>query len=237
MIKEKNRGKQANDDSNFGNPKQRKLITEAITDLSHLLTRGYAEKSSLVLVGNRYRLNARQQRAVQGMSASIEQYKYRNNCTLNVKNLEGQDVIIDGFNVIILLETILSEAYVFKGVDGFYRDLSSVYGTYKKVKQTLRAIELIADFYLKVKLNKIHWIFDKPVSNSGRLKQIIEEIALENNYNWEVSLAFNPDKIIAESDQIALTSDAYILDAVKRNFNLVAYFVENNMVPNHLIIS
>jgi len=216
MSKEKNRGKEAHDDACFGNPKQRQKIGEAIIDLSHLLSRGYAEKSSLLLVGNRYRLNARQQKAVQGMSASVEQCKFRNNSTLMAEDLEGQDLIIDGFNVIILLESFLSEAYVFKGVDGFYRDLSSVHGTYKKVQQTVRVIELIAVFYLKEKLNKIHWVFDKPVSNSGRLKQMIEEKAFENNYKWEVSLAFNPDKIIAESNQIALTSDAWILDAAKK---------------------
>lgn len=237
MSKQKNRGKKANDDDYFGNPKQRQKIDEAIIDLSYLLSRGYAEKSSLLLVGNRYRLNSRQQRAVQGMSASVEQCNYRNNCAFNANDLEGEDIIIDGFNIIIILESILSDAYIFKGVDGFYRDLSSVHGTYKKVQQTGRAIELIANFYVKKRLNKIYWIFDKPVSNSGRLKQIIEEMAIENNYFWEVTLAFNPDKIIAESGLIAITSDAWILDNVQKNFNLISYFVDNMLVAKHSIIS
>jgi hypothetical protein len=237
MSKQKNRGKEASDDANFGNPKQQQKISDAILDLSHLLSRGYAEKSSLLLVGNRYRLNTRQQRAVQGMSASVEQIEYRNKCTLSIADLEEQEVMIDGFNIIIILESILSDAYVFEGVDAYFRDLSSVHGTYKKVQQTTRAIELITCFYTKAKLSKMHWVFDKPVSNSGRLKQMIEDIALENNYNWEVSLAFNPDKMIAESNQIAITSDAWILDNVQKSFNLVSYFVENKFVPNHSIIS
>lgn len=237
MANQKNRGKEANDDANFGNSKQHQKINEALIDLSYLLSRGYAEKSSLLLVGNRYRLNARQQRAVQGMSASVEQCRYRSNCTLTSDDLKGKDIFIDGFNIIIIMESILSEAYVFKGLDGFYRDLSSVHGTYKKVQQTIRAIELVGAFYMKVKPNKINWIFDKPVSNSGRLKKMIEEIAKENNYNWDVSLSFNPDKMIAESNQIAITSDAWILDNVQKSFNLISYFVENKLVPNHSIIN
>jgi hypothetical protein len=228
MTKQKNRGKEASDDLIFGNPVEQAKIKEAVADLSYLLTKGYPEKSTLELVGNRYRLTARQQRAVMGMSASDQQVEFRKSHQINSNQLKGKEIVIDGFNVLIILESLLSEAYIFKGKDGFYRDLSSVYGTYKKVQQTSTAIDLIKDFYLEKEILKIHWIFDKPVSNSGRLKKIIEEIAVTHQLNWTVELDNNPDKKIGESIAVACTSDAWILDRVGMNFNLVEYVMKKH---------
>lgn len=225
MTNLKNRGKEASDDTLFGTAKMQSKLKEAVTDMHYFLSRGYGEKATLALVGNRYRLNARQQQAVRGMSASQQQIEDRKAKEIQSQNLEGKEVCFDGFNVLILLESILSNAYVFQGQDGFIRDLSSVYGTYKKVKQTSQAIELVCDFFRNEKIKKALWLFDKPVSNSGKLKQIIEEIASNNNFNWEVQLVNNPDKVMVESDYIAITSDAWILDNVSSNFNLMKYIL------------
>lgn len=226
MSIQTNRGKESNDDKLFGSEKMHAALKNAVEDLCHLMSRGYTAKSALVLVGNRYKLNVRQQKAVQGMSASDDQINNRSNNSLSASELKGKTVLIDGFNVLILLESLLSRAYVFKGADGFYRDLSSVHGSYKKVQQTSRAIELIADFYVNEEIANIRWYFDKPVSNSGKLKQLITEIATENNYNWEVLLTNNPDKDLVAENGIAITSDAWILVNTDKNFNLIGYIAE-----------
>ncbi|MBJ2125083.1 DUF434 domain-containing protein [Flavobacterium sp. IB48] len=235
MTSLKNRGKEASDDDLFGTEKIQFKLKEAVTDLSYFLSRGYGEKATLALVGNRYRLNSRQQQAVRGMSASQSQIEDRKSKEIQSQNLEGKEIAIDGFNALILLESILSNAYVFRGQDGFIRDLSSVHGTYKRVKQTSQAIEIIADFYKKEKIKTIYWFFDKPVSNSGRLKKMIEEIALENQYDWQVELVYNPDKVIAESNWIAVTSDAWILDNASANFNLMKYVLSQMNVNENII--
>lgn len=235
MTNLKNRGREASDDALFGTEKMQLKLKEAVTDMHYFLSRGYGEKSTLSLVGNRYRLNARQQQAVRGMSASQKQIHDRKSKEVQSKDLEGKEICFDGFNVLILLESILSNAYVFEGQDGFIRDLSSVFGTYKKVKQTSQAIEMIADFFRKEKIKKALWLFDKPVSNSGRLKQMIEEITLNNNLNWEVQLVNNPDKVIAESDYIAVTSDAWILDNASVNFNLMKYMLSGLNINENVI--
>lgn len=237
MTNLKNRGKEASDDVLFGASKMQEKLKEAVADMHYFLSRGYGEKATLVLVGNRYRLNSRQQQAVRGMSASQSQIENRKSKETESHNLAGKDIIIDGFNVLILLESILSNAYVFRGLDGFIRDLSSVYGTYKKVKQTAQAIEIVGDFFIKEKIKTAYWLFDKPVSNSGRLKQMIEEIALENHYDWKVELVNNPDKVMAESDLIAITSDAWILDYSKANFNLMHYLLAQLNIKETIICS
>ncbi|KAB8154375.1 DUF434 domain-containing protein [Kordia sp. TARA_039_SRF] len=233
----RNRGKEGSDNRLFGDLSMQSKMREAIKDLSYLLSRGFSEKSSLALVGNRYKLNNRQQRALQGMSEANDKLIKRAERCLLPNQLVEKEVMLDGFNVLILLESALSGAYLFKGLDGCYRDLSSVHGTYKKVQQTPEAIQLIADFLQENKVKKATWIFDKPVSNSGRLKITLREFADAHHLNWEIILDNNPDKMIVEKKQIAISSDAWILDHAAAWCNMVRHVVDAHIPQKNVVES
>lgn len=234
-MNNRNRGKNTGDDTLFASEKQINKLRSAVQDMQYLLTREYPEKATSELVGNRYRLKTRQIQALRGASASEGQLHNRKRKELEASGLAGKTVYLDGFNVLILLESLLSEAYIFEGADGCFRDLSGVHGTYKRVNQTLRAVEAVAAFYHKNNIQKLVWIFDQPVSNSGRIKQIILEFAAEKNLNWEAELQYNPDKFLAESSEIIVSSDAWILDHCKEWFNLIGYLIKEENLSVNLI--
>lgn len=231
----RNRGKDTGDDQLFGSEKMVLKLKNAAQDMNYLLSRGFAEKASAELIGNRYKLRSRQIQMLKGASASDFQMEDRKNKLISLENLKNKLVYLDGFNVLILLESLLSGAYIFKGWDGCFRDLSSVHGSYKRVIQTQQSIELVAKFFKKAQLEKLIWIFDKPVSNSGRIKQMILDLADENHWNWEVILDNNPDRFIAEHSEIAISSDAWILNQCKQWFNMIEYLIEFKNLKVNLI--
>ena len=55
-------------------------------------------------------------------------------------------------------------------MDGTIRDLAGLRGTYKLIDKTDRAINLIGEYLQKLKIKKVVFYLDSPVSNSGRLK-------------------------------------------------------------------
>lgn len=234
-MNNRNRGKNTGDDTLFSSQKQIDKLKLAIQDMHYLLSRNYAEKASSELVGNHYRLKARQIQALRGASASENQIQNRKNKELQIIDLKDKTVYLDGFNLLILLESLLSEAYIFEGSDGCFRDLPGVHGTYKRVSQTQKVIELIALFFYKSQTEQLVWIFDKPVSNSGRIKEIILDFAKENNLNWNVELEFNPDKFLVENTEIIVSSDAWILDYCENWFNLVKYLIDEEKLSINLV--
>ena len=219
----RNRGKSPNDDLLFGSPKSRLAISEAIKDVNYLLTRGYGVRSAVSLCGNRYRLNARQQKALRGMSVSQDDILERVNKQCNPINLTNKKVDIDGFNLLILLETAYSGGYIFKGSDGAYRDLSGVHGSYKRVKKTKEVLNIVGQYLVSLNTDLVTWYFDTPVSNSGRLKNLLFEVAEETGFNWNIELVYNPDKALADSDHIVISSDAFVLNECKFWFNLAEH--------------
>lgn len=234
-MNNRNRGKNTGDDTLFSTQKQVDKLKLAAQDMRYLLSRNYAEKASSDLVGNHYRLKSRQIQALRGASASGVQIQQRKSKELKISDLKDKTIHLDGLNVLILLESLLSEAYVFEGIDGCFRDLSGVYGTYKRVNQTQQSIELVAAFFKKSQAKNLIWIFDKPVSNSGRIKQMIVDFAQENNLNWKVELEFNPDKYLVENSEIMVSSDAWILDNCRNWFNLVGYLINEEKLSANVV--
>lgn len=230
----RNRGKHANDDKLF-NEKWQVIFKEAVKDLSYLLSRNYGSKAAVQIVGNQYRMNARQQKALLRMSASETAILHRQSTCVNVELLKNKTILIDGFNLLILLENALSNAYIFKGQDAAYRDISSIHGSYKRVIQTEKAIILVGELLQKLEIEKAIWYFDSPVSNSGKMKTNLYEIATKFGFNWEIHLDNNPDKVLVESDEIVVTSDAWILDNCKHWFNFAEIFLKQSGNENLII--
>ena len=230
----RNRGKHPNDDKLF-NQKWRPILKESVRDLSYLLTKGYGINSALQLVGNRYRLNTRQQKALMRLSANRTKLAQRQAKAVSSTLLQGRTVQIDGFNLLILLESALSGAYIFKCLDQTYRDISSVHGSYKRVTKSEEAIILVGQTLADLAVAKVQWLLDAPVSNSGRLKTKLLEIAAIHAFPWEVQLVNNPDVDLVISQEIVITSDAWILDGCQAWFNLGAYLIEKKLSTATLI--
>jgi len=61
--------------------------------------------------------------------------------------------------------------------DGTVRDMASMSGHYRRVKQTLPALELLSSYLETHGPRRVRWYLDRPISNSGRFKKRIEEVA------------------------------------------------------------
>lgn len=195
--------------------------------MHYLLSRNYPPKATLALVGNRYQLVQRQLQALQGMSCSAEEMRKRKEKELLPTALKGQTILLDGFNVLIILETALSGGFIFEGLDGCYRDIASVHGTYKKAQHTNEALIIIGNTLQQLQLQKVIWVFDAPISNSGKLKGTCYEIAEKHGFPWEIILDNHPDKYLIDNKGLVCSSDGWVLNECTAWFNLGAYIINN----------
>jgi len=204
-------------------------LRSALRDFSFLLTKGYAEKSALKLVGDRFSLTERQRLAIMRSACSDQQLASRNERRVSIENLTGQPIAIDGYNILITIEAAMSGGVIFKGRDGCLRDLASIHGTYRKVTETIPAVQLIGGFLKEIGVTKVLWLLDSPVSNSGRLKTLIGELAQKNDWDYEIRLLFSPDAELTKTDSIVASSDSVVLDGCKIWTNLAAEIITHKI--------
>ncbi|MEJ2703438.1 MAG: DUF434 domain-containing protein [Sedimentisphaerales bacterium] len=204
-------------------------LRAAVADYSLLLTKGYAEKSALKLVGDRFSLTQRQRLAVMRSACSDQQLASRNERRIELKDIEDQPLDIDGYNVLITVEAAMSGGMIFQGRDGCFRDLASIHGTYRKVVETIPALQLIGECLQEIGATRTRWLLDSPVSNSGRLKSLIGELALKNDWDWQIELLQSPDAELKRTDAVIASTDSVILDACRKWTNLAAQIITRKL--------
>jgi len=231
---QRHRNAHPDDQALFGD-QQLLRLQKAVYELCWLFNHGYARHSAITLVGDHHQLRRRQRIAI-GRAACSDDRKNARNCKcLKLQQIKNRDLIIDGFNLIITLEAAIAGAVLLQCRDGCIRDLASVHGTYRQVRETKSVIELVGRALAVFEPASVQWLFDKPVSNSGQLAQLVRKVANTYNWNWQADLLDNPDQTIKASDKIAITSDSVILDSVEYWLNLTAYLLEQYVQDAWLI--
>jgi len=211
------------------------ILREATDDLCRLLSRGYANNSAMKLVGDRYDLLARQRTAVARSSCSDAEAAARENRRVDPQEVSGQSLWLDGYNVLTTIEAALAGGVVLPGRDGTYRDMASMHGSYRKVSETLPALELLGRMAESLQVKECLWYLDRPVSNSGRLKGIMEKLAAAGGWQWQIELVPDPDAILIETDRIVATADSGILDRCGRWFNLARATVTSHVPEANVV--
>lgn len=227
MSRQRHRGMNPEDEKLF-TPEQMVLLKKAVTDLSYLYTRGYSEKIALKIVGDHYQLKSRQRLVVQRAvcsDASLEIRK-RNEVGENIK--KGEQFLIDGYNLLITVESLLSGGILICGRDGCIRDIASLHGTYHKVEETIPAIQWIGEHLFIFEPSDVIWFMDKPISNSARLARLIKDYFEGKEWNCKVETVNNPDYEIVNKSGIAISSDSWILDRVHCWLNFVSRSIKNS---------
>lgn len=207
----------------------------ALQDYCWLLSRGYAVPSSLKLVGDKFQLEERQRMALMRAGCSDNQLSARRQSERLPANLGGSDLFVDGFNLLITVESALSGGILFVGRDGCYRDLASIHSTYKRVDETHEAIRLVGATLEQLGAGEVTWFLDQPVSNSGRLASTLREVAAIHSWNWKTELCPSPDRELKRTDGTIVTTDSAILDVAKSWLHLAAAVTERHLPGAHLM--
>ena len=116
---------------------------------------------------------------------------------------------------------------------GFGGARHDLYGSYRKVEETRPAIELLGRTLADPPCGVARCVLylDQPVSNSGRLKTIINEIVAARGWPWEVRIVPNPDAdlIAAPGETIVASADSVVMDGCARWLNLAREVVTRHV--------
>ena len=158
------RGYVPEDERNFA-PEAIHTMQTASRHVRYLINEDYDLKQASTFVGNHFLLSERQRLAIMRSLATDEQLAVRQSRQVQISDLEGKEVWIDGFNTIITLEVMLSEGILFECMDGTIRDLAALRGTYRLIPETSEAVRMMLQALQKARISKATILLDEPVSN------------------------------------------------------------------------
>jgi len=200
------------------------VLTAACGELHWLLDRGYPLAATLALVGNRHGLEARQRDALRRVACTAGERDARAAKRLAWGAAGGAAVDVDGFNLVITLETALGGGTLLEGRDGATRDLAGMRGSYRIVEATARALDAVGEAVAEAGVAALRVWLDAPVSNSGRLRALWGERA--RGWACPVELTLVPDADAAMAGAaVAVSCDARVIDEAVSWSDLIGHVV------------
>jgi hypothetical protein len=233
--KRRHRGAHPEDPRCFG-PAQVETLRSAASELSWLLDRGYPPAATLELVGNRHALVHRQRAALARGTCAAGRARERRSRALPWYELRGLSLAVDGFNCLIGTEVALGGGVIVVGLDGAHRDLGSVHGTYRTVEETEPASSLLVAALATARPRELTWFFDSPVSNSGRIANLLRRKLAAEQLDWDVQLVPNADVALLEPRfEVVVSSDGAVIDRAPHWFDAVGHLVSSE-IPGALCV-
>ncbi len=210
-------------------------LQDGANDFRYLLNQGYPRKAVLELVGNRYALTVDERHLLhRGVFSQVDASSRRGKL-LHLKDLSGQALAIDGHNVLITIEAGLSENPLIMADDGLLRDISGISGNYRKTSNTDHAIRLVLQTLRRAKPRDVLFLFDSPISKSGRLAQEVRALLAREQFLGDAQAMKVPEQILMGFRGVVATSDTAIIDESEKVFDLAGFILKQKVKPPSLV--
>jgi hypothetical protein len=204
------------------------VSSEAAEDLRYLLGRGYGRISSVKFVGDKYLFDKPQRlllyRGVYPPAAATAHSKK----LVAAGDLHRMRLSVDGYNVLLTINSALKGVPVFLCDDGFVRDVSEIHSSASKEDLTKPLAQTVAALR-DLETSGAHFVFDRLISKSGEFsKQVAQELR-SNSVAGGASTATSADFEVLKRGEIVSSSDSIIIEKAERVFDLAAYVIVNRL--------
>lgn len=203
-------------------------MREAAKDLRYLLGRNYGRTSAVNFIGDKYLLDKEERRILFRAIYPPEDVKKRKSKLISVTKVENKIIAIDGYNQIIVVESLLNRLPVIDCDDGLIRDITGVFSNYKVSDVTRDAINLILDLLVENSPKKTLLYFDQPISKSGELAMSLKKRLMEYGLEGDAAAVKQPDREVLNKGEVVASSDGIIIDNAEMIVDLAGHIARNS---------
>jgi len=204
-------------------------ICDAVIDYKYLLNRGYSVKSSIQIVTARYQLNKLQYAVLyRCIHPDSEAYSIRGKI-VSVKDVEEAYLLVDGYNVLITVDSGIVGEPVFIGDDMLLRDIRKSYRKFKYDNEVhSKLIDLILKYVVELKPKHVSIILDEQISYSGELASAFRDKIKNYNILGDAYTTRKTDTALsgAIGDIVVASSDIVVVRRASKIFDLARYIIE-----------
>jgi len=204
---------------------RRDLLRPAAVDFRFLLSRSYPRKSALNFVGNRYQLDFVERNVLYRGVFSREISRKRRSITVRIGELQGERLVIDGYNCIITLENAMKGTPVVLADDGFVRDTGLVFRRFRASERTRKAWSLVSRVLGRYPPSSTLLLLDAPYAKSGELSSSINRWMEADGIKGLARTVTRNETAVAAMEGIKASADSVIIDHVDRVFDLSGHII------------
>jgi hypothetical protein len=187
-------------------------LRRAAEEVRYLLDRGYPSGPAVRFVCDHHRLPQEERFVLKRTVVSSDLASSRKAKRIPLEDLRGRDLAVDGYNVLITVESLFSGAPVYLCDDGFLRDTRGIFRRYRPTTVTEEALSEILSVLKGPGVGAALILLDQQISRSGELAAEIREMMAELQVPGSATTARDVDRRLKGADSPVATGDGAIID-------------------------
>ena len=195
-------------------------IEGAAIDIRYLLDRGFSQKGAVEFACDHYRMDLDSRHLLSRAVISRSVCEKRRLKFLPCDKIRGKKIIIDGYNIIIGMESILEKKAIMCD-DGVIRDIKGVSGNFCTTENTHHAIELIFSFLKEKSPSEVRFLFDSQISKSGVLAGLLQKKIDQAGLTGGACTSRHVDHDLKCSHDVIASGDGVIIDSAEKVINFL----------------
>ena len=207
----------------------RARISQAASDVRKIAALGYPRASVITFVGNRYQLSRMERDVLLRMAFTRKEASRRRKKMVRAGQLRGSRLIIDGYNVTITLESALCRRLLVLADDGFVRDVSRIFRSFRPTERTRQAWQIILSFLKDYRPSYVQVLLDRPFSRSGELASRIGRWIDGAGLSGQCRAVAMNERQMAEMEGIKASADTVIIDHSDLVFDLAGHIIRRRL--------
>ena len=185
-----------------------------------MVDRGYPNDSAVRYVSDHHRLPEAERSVLQRTILSADTALSRMAKTLQLHDLCGRAVFVDGYNTTITTQSLLAGYPVYLCDDGFVRDTRGFFRSYKASKITVCTFFEILDLLALAGAARVEVLLDQQISQSGELAKEVQGLMAKRALPGEARCARDVDHQLKVCGSIVASSDGNVIDAASSVIDL-----------------
>lgn len=210
-------------------------LEDAVSEIRYLLERGYPKQSAITYVCNHHRLDIEFRHIFTRILYTRNTITSRKAKTVSCGDINNNEVWIDGYNIIIGVESALRGDPVYLCDDGFLRDTRGVFRNFHSSDDTEQALYELLSVLALHNPKRIEIVFDSQISKSGELARQIDKKMNDMGIPGCARTSKQADFDLKQCNKIVATSDGGIIDAVDYVVNIQACILERLQIKPVII--
>ena len=201
-----------------------KLLKPA-RDIRSILRWGYPKFATIRFVADHAQLSAEERHILTRIIMPPDRVVPRIRKKITCAGIKDRDIFLDGYNVLLSVDSILKKEPMWFCDDGYIRDTRYYFSKAKQAEDIEEALDSVLSFLSESHPKSVTFLLDAQISRSGELTGFIRRKMKEKGISGEArtsktadfdlkTAGKNPDNnlIVASSDGIVIDSVLQVLD-------------------------
>jgi hypothetical protein len=211
--------------SAFHGSELREKLLKPARDIRSILRWGYPKLATIRFVAEHSQLSTEERYILTRVIMPPEKVSSRIRKKVNCNEISNRDLLVDGYNVLLSVDSLLKNEPIWFCDDGYIRDTRYYFSRTSQADDIEEAFDSVLEFLSENSPKSVNFLLDSQISRSGELAGFIrcklEAHKVPGGAHTSKTVDFdlktegrNPDKnlIVATSDGIVIDSVLQVLD-------------------------